>query len=200
MIEFIVGNMKKEWGVTMKRIVILTVGKTHSGKTTFAKALEHQLENSLVIDQDNQAEFINTHYNNLLPKKGPNIIKYAISNTIVDYSVNQTNLHLILCNSNRNQKGRLDLLTYFKNKGFTSILVNFHIPDEVLQERVANSERSTAIFRSATSFEEVLVRQREESGNIKAPSENEADYFFVIENVDDNEVVIQKIIDIARGI
>lgn len=184
----------------MKRIVILTVGKTHSGKTTFAKALEHQLENSLVIDQDNHAEFINTYYNNLLPKKGPNIIKYAISNTIVDYSVNQTNLHLILCNSNRNKTGRLDLLTYFKNKGFTSVLVNFDIPDEILQERVANSERSTAIFRSAKSFEEVLVRQREDSGNIIAPSENEADYFFVIGNVADNEVVIQKIIDIAKGI
>jgi hypothetical protein len=39
----------------MKRLVIITVGKTHSGKTTFAKALEQQLHNSLVIDQDNHA-------------------------------------------------------------------------------------------------------------------------------------------------
>lgn len=34
----------------------MTVGKTHSGKTTFAKALEQQLPCSLVIDQDNHAE------------------------------------------------------------------------------------------------------------------------------------------------
>lgn len=33
----------------MKRFVILTVGKTHSGKTTFAKALEQQLRNLLVL-------------------------------------------------------------------------------------------------------------------------------------------------------
>jgi hypothetical protein len=75
----------------MKRLVIMTVGKTHSGKTTFAKALERQLHNSLVIDQDNHAEFINTYYKSLLPKQGPNTIKYAITQTIVDYAVNQTN-------------------------------------------------------------------------------------------------------------
>lgn len=48
----------------MKRFVIITVGKTHSGKTTFAKALEKELPHSFVMDQDNQAEFINTHYEN----------------------------------------------------------------------------------------------------------------------------------------
>ena len=69
----------------------MTVGKTHSGKTTFAKALEQQLHNSLVIDQDNHAEFINIYYKTLQPKEGPNTIKYAITQTIVDYAVNQTN-------------------------------------------------------------------------------------------------------------
>ncbi|WP_257350991.1 ATP-binding protein [Pseudalkalibacillus decolorationis] len=102
--------------------MIITVGKTHSGKTIFAKSLEQQLNNSLVIDQDNHAEFINTFYKTLLPKQGPNTIKYAITQTIVDYAVNQTNFHLILCNSNCSQKYRLDLLAHFHNKGFTSIL------------------------------------------------------------------------------
>ncbi len=59
----------------MNRFVIITVGKTHSGKTTFAKKLEKQLCNSIVIDQDNHAEFINTFYKKLLPKHGPNTIK-----------------------------------------------------------------------------------------------------------------------------
>ncbi|WP_242314898.1 AAA family ATPase [Bacillus cereus group sp. BfR-BA-01355] len=40
----------------MKRLVIITVGKTHSGKTTFAKELETELPNSFIMDQDNQAE------------------------------------------------------------------------------------------------------------------------------------------------
>ncbi len=45
---------------TMKRLVIMTVGKTHSRKTTFARLLEQELGNSFVMDQDNHAEFINT--------------------------------------------------------------------------------------------------------------------------------------------
>jgi predicted kinase len=136
----------------MKRLIIMTVGKTHSGKTSFARALEQELNNSLVIDQDNHAEFINTYYKILMPKQGPNTIKYAISNTILEYAVNQTDFHLILCNANRNQKGRISLLEYFKSKGFTSIIVNFDIPDHVLRERVSESKRSTAVFRTASTF------------------------------------------------
>lgn len=182
----------------MNRLVIVTVGKTHSGKTTFARALEQQLHNSLVIDQDNHAEFINTYYRPLLPKQGPNTIKYAITQTIIDYAVNQTDFHLILCNSNRTRKSRLDLLHRFRNQGFTSILVHFDIPNNVLQERVANSERSTAIFRSVSSFEEVLVRQQVESiqADVAAPTEGEADHLFVIRNSGEVPSVIQSIVGI----
>ena len=186
----------------MKRLVIITVGKTHSGKTTFAKALEQQLDNSHVIDQDNHAEFINTYYKTLLPNEGPNTIKYAVTQAIVDYAVKQTDFHLILCNSNRSRKGRLDLLAQFHNKGFTSILVNFDIPDHVLQTRVANSHRSTAIFRSASTFEDVLTRQQAESHkvDVTAPEEDEANYFFVIKNSNDFESVTQSIVDIAQSL
>ena len=148
----------------MKRLIIMTVGKTHSGKTTFARALEQQLHNSLVIDQDNHAKFINTYYKTLMPKTGPNTIKYAISNTILEYAVNQTDFHLLLCNANRNQKGRISLLEHFKSKGFFSIIVNFDIPDHVLLQRVSESQRSTAVFRTASTFEEVLIRQQAETG------------------------------------
>jgi adenylate kinase family enzyme len=186
----------------MKRLVIITVGKTHSGKTTFAKALEQQMHNSLVIDQDNHAEFINTYYKTLLPKQGPNTIKYAITQTIVDYAVNQTNFHLILCNSNRARKGRVDLLSHFQNKGFISILVNFDIPDHILQARVAKSQRSTTVFRSASTFEEVLIRQQAESHkvDVTAPIKGEADHFFVIKNSDEVQSVTQRIINIAQSL
>jgi predicted kinase len=186
----------------MKRLVIMTVGKTHSGKTTFAKALEQQLDNSLVIDQDNHAEFINTYYKNLRPTEGPNTIKYAITQTIVNYAVNKTDFHLILCNSNRGRKARLDLLAYFYNQGFTTILINFDIPDHVLQARVATSQRSTTVFRTASTFEEVLLRQEADSqkSDVTPPTEGEADHFFVIKNEDEVQSIIRRIVDIARDI
>nr|WP_036659299.1 AAA family ATPase [Paenisporosarcina sp. HGH0030] len=183
----------------MKRLVIMTVGITHSGKTTFAKALETEMPNSVVIDQDNHAELLHTYYQTLLPKQGHNTIKYSLTQTIVDYAVNETNCHLILCNSNRNRKGRLKLLEHYHNKGFTSILVNFDVPEHVLKERVAKSKRSTKILRTASTFEEVRTRQQNETnkGDVIAPIEGEAEHLFVIKNAVEVHSVIRKIIEIA---
>jgi predicted kinase len=186
----------------MNRLVIMTVGKTHSGKTTFAKALEKELHNSVVIDQDNHAEFLHSYYQTLLPKQGPNVIKYAITQTIVDYAVNETDCHIIRCNSHRSRKSRLDQLAYYHEKGFTSILVNFEIPTHVLEERIAKGNRSKNVLRVASSFEEVLTRQENETnkGDILPPIEGEADYLFIIKNPDDIPSVIGKIVNLAQHV
>ena len=182
----------------MKRLVVVTVGKTHSGKTTFARALERQLHPSVVTDQDNHAEFINTHYKALLPKQGANTIKYAITQTVVDYAINQTDFHLILCNANRSRKGRSDLLSKFYDQSFTSVLVHFSIPDEILKARIAESKRSTIVFRTASSFAEVLARQQDEAeDDWAAPTESEADRYFTIKSSDEVQAVIEKITKLA---
>ncbi|MEC5423509.1 ATP-binding protein [Virgibacillus sp. C22-A2] len=186
----------------MKRLVIITVGKTHSGKTTFARALEKELNNSFVLDQDNHAEFINTYYKNLQPRRGPNNLKHALSKLIVDYAKEHTNSHFIICNSNRSRKGRLYLLEeLFSKDEFIRILVHFDIPDDVLQERVTRSQRSTNIFRGAYSnFEEVLVRQQAETikEDVTDPVEGEADHLFVIKNTDKVDSVIKEVVHIAN--
>lgn len=187
----------------MKRLVIMTIGKTHTGKSTFAKALEQALDNSFVMDQDNHAVFINSFYEKLLPKQGPNTFKYAISQLIVDYAIENTNLHIIACNSNRNRKGRLHLLEgLYNNKQFIRILVHFDIPDDILKERVKQSKRNTNILRSASNFEQVLLRQQAESKlkDIVDPEEAEADYLFVIRDNKEVDSVIKKIVDISKEI
>ncbi|MGR3774215.1 ATP-binding protein [Bacillus paramycoides] len=188
----------------MKRLVIITVGKTHSGKTTFARALEKELSHSFVMDQDNQAEFINTYYEKLQPTEGPNTLKHGLSKFIVDYAKEYTNLHLIICNSNRSRNGRMYLLNeLFKKEEYVRILVHFDIPDDLLYERVARSQRSTNIFRgSYSSFEEVLVRQQDESlhEDVVDPVENEADYLFVIHNCKDVNSTIEEIVHLAEDL
>lgn len=184
----------------MKRLVIITVGKTHSRKTTFSRALEKALDNSFVMDQDNQAEFINTYYKNLQPKRGPNTLKHALSKLIVDYAKENTDSHLIICNSNRTRQGRSYLLEeLFRKNEFVRILVHFDIPDDVLQERVIQSRRSTNIFRAASNFEEVLARQQADSLK-EDVIEGEADHLFVIKDDEGVESVIKGIVDIARGL
>ncbi|MCU7675685.1 AAA family ATPase [Bacillus thuringiensis] len=186
----------------MKRLVIITVGKTHSGKTTFARALEKELPHSFVMDQDNQAEFINTHYEKLQPAKGTNTFKHCLSKFIVDYAKEHSNLHLIICNSNRSLNGRMYLLNeLFKKEEYIRVLVHFDIPDDVLYERVALSKRSTNIFRgNYSSFKEVLHRQQVESlhEDVVDPIENEADYLFVIRNSKNVNSTILKIVHLAK--
>lgn len=184
-----------------KRLVIMTVGKTHSGKTTFAKALEQKLKNAFVMDQDNHAEFINTYYRKLQPEEGPNTLKHDLTKVIVDYAIKYTDYHLIVCNSNRSRSGRLHLLRGLYNpKQFVRILVHFDIPDDILRERVKNSKRSTNIFRFAFDFEEVLERQEadSQSEDISVPGEDEADYLFEMKDNAEKKSVINKIVRIAE--
>lgn len=185
----------------MKRLVIITVGKTHSGKTTFARMLERRLSNSIVMDQDNHAAFINMYYDKLQPKQGPNTLKHAISKLIVEYTLEHTNYHLIICNSNRSIYDRKYLLDeLFPDDDFTRILVHFDIPDEILLARIQNSNRDTKIFRKVTKFEDVLARQQADSKRIdvRNPTQEEADYLFVIRDSEDVMKVVEEILNIAN--
>lgn len=179
----------------------MTVGKTHSGKSTFGQALAGQLGNACVIDQDNHAAFINAHYRNLLPKRGPNRLKSSVSETIIDYATTQTDLHVVLCNAFRAYTGRSRLLHKFRAHGFTTVLVNFSIPDEVLAARVATTTRSTAILRSASSFAEVLARQGAETGkgDVVPPRADEADVYFDLNSSRDVQSVIGAILALASS-
>ncbi|MDR9745219.1 ATP-binding protein [Paenibacillus taichungensis] len=179
----------------MDRLVVMTVGKTHSGKTTFAKELESVLQQAIVIDQDNHAEFINEHYKKLRPIEGPNTLKFSVTDAIVNYATEQSNFHIILSNSNLNKSGRAKVLRYFHNKEFKSIIVYFDLPDDLLKDRVIRTQRSKAIFRSASSFLEVLERQ-ENLLEIQ-PSKDEANYIFIIKDPNNIAEVIQQIIAIT---
>jgi hypothetical protein len=61
------------------------------------------------MDQDNHAEFINTFYKNLQSKRGPNTLKHTLSQVIVEYAIEQTDSHLIICNSNRSRTYELHI-------------------------------------------------------------------------------------------
>lgn len=177
----------------------MTVGKTHSGKSTFGQLLASRLGNACVIDQDNHAAFVNAHYRSLLPEQGPNELKYSVSAAVIDYAITRTDVHIVLCNAYRSRSGRRKLLEKFQAHGFTTVLVYFDIPDEVLTARVAATTRSTAVLRSASSFAEVLARQRAEAGkgDIVPPEAGEADFVFRLESSQTVQPIIDQILNLA---
>ncbi|MEK3953785.1 AAA family ATPase [Psychrobacillus sp. FSL K6-1464] len=181
------------------RFLIMTVGTTHSGKTTFAKFLEKRLINSIVIDQDVQGEFLEKHYPSLLPEKGPKILKFALSQTIVEFALHKTDNHIILCNSNRQKQPRLNLIEKFKKEGFQTLLVNFDLPIDILKDRIINSHRDITPLRNVSNYNEVLEIQLKQTENEEfiSPNKDEVDHLFTISNETDVQTVIEKIIKLV---
>lgn len=97
----------------MKRLVIMTIGKTHSGKTTFGKNLEEKLPTSIVINQHNHATFLNTHYPKLVPEHNPFKLKIMLSQFILNYVITDTEAPIIISSANLSKKGRVALLEQF---------------------------------------------------------------------------------------
>ncbi|EMR06225.1 putative kinase [Bhargavaea cecembensis DSE10] len=180
------------------RLAIMTVGKTHSGKTTFANQLAEALTGSVVIDQDLQAEFLNRNYPELLPDKGPNTIKYALTQTLVEHAIRHTGRHLIISNSNLGQEARMEWLDYYRRHGFTTVLVFFNIPEDHLRIRIRESGRSTKIFRVSRTFDEVLDRQNA-AYPAATPDEGDADHLFTVRLPENTETIIKRIAGLAAG-
>lgn len=65
-----------------------------------------------------------------------------------------------------------------------------------MKERVIQTQRSKAVFRSASSFLEVLERQ-EKMTEIQ-PSKDEANYLFEIKDPNDTLEIIQQIKEISE--
>ncbi|EMA6342860.1 ATP-binding protein [Bacillus cytotoxicus] len=174
----------------VERYVILTIGKTHSGKSTFARKLEKELEHTVVIDQDEHAVFLQSVYPLLVPKEGENILKYSITERIIEYTILNTAYHMIVCNANLQEAPRTRLIQQFQKHGFKVIVVKFDLPVHIIKNRIASSQRNTAILRTVHSFEEVLYNQE----SIEVPKHvSGADMEFSIFDEKDAEIVIRKI-------
>ena len=176
----------------MKRIVILTIGPTHSGKTTIARQLEQTLSHFVVLDQDNQAEFLNAHYEKLVPQNGPNTLKFLLSETLLHYAIAETSYNLILCNSNIHKAPRQQLLArFFPAEQFVRVYIHFDFAREVLQTRIDNTLRDTKLFRDSTyTYEELLESQLPQ---IDSPTCDEVDYVLTVDEHTTTQKLLNKI-------
>ncbi|MET3575477.1 ATP-binding protein [Bhargavaea ullalensis] len=182
----------------MTRLAMMTVGKTHSGKTTFAKLLAKELPNTVVIDQDRQAKFLNDHYPQLLPEKGPNRIKHDLTRTLAEYAAEHTNCHLILSNSNLGEKDRREWLDRYKEYGFETVLVCFNLSEDMLRLRIRKSQKSTDVFRVSLTYDDLLERQQKQFPDVM-PAAGEADHLFTVSGTEEINPVIGRILGLAGG-
>jgi predicted kinase len=185
--------------------LIMTVGKTHSGKTTFGKKLAQKIKNSILIDTDEIAGFLKDNYVNLYNTdflKNSNqlspgyFLKKEIANTIFK-STFKTDLLIISTSANSTKKLRKGLLNLARKNGRKVIMIYFNLPEKILLDRINKSNKSKKCLYHSKNFKDLLLNKQ--SIRFEGANEKEADYFFEINKVINADKVFDEVLKLLKG-
>jgi len=178
--------------------LIMFIGKTHSGKTTFAKELEIIKKDLLVLEADPIALFMRENFPKLreLDDKEHGgafknaSLKYRLFLLLLEFAMSFGRT-IILSNSNMYERGRKLVFSLAKKYKYKVIGVYFNFPEEFLINRIKKSKRTTKILRVSKDFNELIINQRT---RMQVPNPKEFDKFYEIKSEEDlNNVKINLI-------
>jgi len=165
---------------------IITVGKTHSGKTTFGKKVAKRLKHACLLDSDVIAEFLSDNFPDLYNKdfvEGSNelssgySLKISVLLDIYKQSL-KTKLPIISTSANSSKHQRAKNIGLARKAGRKVIMIYFNLPESLLLERIKTSKRSDKCLYYSKSFVDLLINKQGQRFDV--PSQKEADYFFEI--------------------
>lgn len=169
--------------------LIMFIGKTHSGKTTFAKELEEINQNLLVLEADPIALFMREHFPKLREMdnkkdfgKFKNIsLKYKLFLSLLEFSMSFDRT-IILSNSNMYESGRKLIFKLAQKFDYKIIGVYFDFPEDFLISRIKKSKRTTKILRVSKDFNDLIINQRT---RMEIPKPKDFDLFYTIKSEND---------------
>lgn len=169
--------------------LIMFIGKTHSGKTTFAKELEKIKKDVLVLEADPVALFMRENFPKLreLDDKEHSgafknaSLKYRVFLLLLEFSMTFGRT-IILSNSNMYKQGRKFVFQLAKKYRYKTIGIYFDFPEEFLINRIIKSKRTTKILRVSKDFNELIINQRT---RMQVPSPKDFDKFYTIKSEED---------------
>lgn len=187
---------------TTKKLIMF-IGKTHSGKTTFAKELEEINQNLLVLEADPIALFMREHFPKLREMdnkkdfgKLKNIsLKYKLFLSLLEFSMSFDRT-IILSNSNMYESGRKLIFSLAQKFNYKIIGVYFDFPEEFLISRIKESKRTTKILRVSKDFNDLIINQRT---RMQVPNPKDFDKFFVINSENDFNKIKKDLIEIIKN-
>lgn len=180
-----------------KKYVIMCVGYTHSGKTTFAKKLAKAFPQLVSIDNDEIAHFVKEKYQAAVLSeynkskrslKDPNL-KFLLWKDVYNFCLN-TGLSIVLSNGNLGKDIRDLIFLRAKAKGYTVITVYFNLEHEVILRRLKESKKSIKMFVRSKNWQEVLDNQK---GYAELPPSKKNTIYFEINKDDDYRLVAKEI-------
>ena len=186
------------------QFVIMTVGKTHSGKTTFGKDLAEKLKKYCLLDFDMLVEFFKITYpwlyniENFKSSKDAYNAHYLSlkARTLLFKQALKTDLPIIFTNANTLKKLRKEFCDLTHKEGKKIIMIYFNRPENVLLKRIEQSKRSKICLTRSTDFQDLLLNRQ--SKIFETPSPKEADIFFEINNDQSRKKVQIEIITLVN--
>jgi len=183
----------------------MTVGKTHSGKTTFGRELAKRLGPCCLLDSDKVADFLKGEYPDLYksdrdedsgqPTRGY-YLKLAVVAEVYKAAL-QTSLPIIFTTSNAKRRVRQEIIRLAKDNNRSTIIVHFNIADDILVERINNSQRLKGNQAEIQSFNHFLANIQ--THNFDVPTAAEADYYFEIIDNDSLCAVMEQALILLRN-
>ncbi|MCX6822731.1 MAG: AAA family ATPase [candidate division SR1 bacterium] len=174
------------YSLNSMQYVIMTVGKTHSGKTTFGGELKKKLKHCCLIDSDVIAEFLKDNYGDLYAteynRKNNELaqgfyLKKAVFQGVFTHAV-QSTLPVVLTNANSTKAIRKEASGVAHKARRKTIMVYFNWPLEILLDRIHTTSRSKKCLTKSANFKDLLLNRQ--SACFEAPSPKEADIFLEI--------------------
>ena len=178
------------------------IGKTHSGKTTFAKEIEKNNENVISLEADPMALFIHDQFPRLKKFEDKTFngsfkklaLKFQVLLLFIK-TIMSLGKPIILSNSNLWKKGRDRVFKISKKFDYENIGVYFDFPEDFLIERIKKSKRTKKILSTSKDFHDLIIRQR---ARVQPPNPKDFDKFFVIKSEKDLKTVKNKILQILK--
>lgn len=176
------------------KTLIMLIGKTHSGKTTFANKFKTKSD-LLILEADPIAVFMKDKFPKLRKIDDTehngnfkNIsLKFKVFLLFVEFGLS-TGLPIMLSNSNMWSRGRKMIFKLCKKFKYKTIGVYFDYPEEVLIDRIKKTSRSTEALRLSKTFNKLIINQR---SRMQEPKKKEFDEFFVVKKEGDLEKIIK---------
>lgn len=183
----------------MKNILIMTIGKTHSGKTTFGEELVKVLP-GVIIQSDPLAEFLKdnfpegfyTDYEHDGSFKNPSL-KYKLFITILKHSFKGKFIPIIT-NANIHFKLRKEIIKKDHKNGYKVVGVYLNYSENILKQRIEYAKRNKKCLFVSANYKALLKKQAK---LLAIPQEKEFDYFFEVRDEKEYEKMKEGVLKIV---
>ncbi len=153
---------------TKQKYIVMCVGYTHSGKTTFAKELESELHaTKVIIEGDVIAAFAKKNYIDVFTSdyskskkkiSDPNL-KFLLYKSIFGFSMNAGIQTIILSNGNLDNDIRNYITKSAQESDYKMITVYFNLPESTIAERIRSTTKGTDAFAYTKNWEDIKKQQ-----------------------------------------